>query len=98
MMINPDYANPILTLANDLSAHNIPYTLNVLWDGLQIRFPWNNGDLVCHRGSYGHTNGDVESMGCPWDYGDVTCLTVEEAIKRLNVWYTTFTKKSAKKY
>lgn len=87
MMIDPNYANPILDLANGLSANNIPHTLNVIWDGLQIRFPWNGGDIVCHSGSYGHNYGNVESMGCPWDGEDVSCICVEEAIDRITEWY-----------
>ena len=87
MMINPDFANPILTISNALSERRIPHTLNVIWDGLQIRFPWSNGDLVCHYGSYGHDCGNVESMDCPWDYGDVSCISVEDAINRITKWY-----------
>jgi len=87
MMINREYANAILTLANKLSERNIPHTLNVIYDGLQIRFPWNYGDLVCHSGSYGHENGEVESMGCPWDDGDVTCISVNNAFKHIVKWY-----------
>ncbi len=87
MMINPEYANPILTLSNALSERNIPHAINVIWDGLQVRFPWNNGDLVCHSGSYGHSYGNVESMGCPWDDDDVSCIRVDEAIDRIAEWY-----------
>lgn len=81
MMINPDFVNPILTISNALNGYNIPHTLNVIWDGLQIRFPWNQGDIVCHSGAYGHQVSKVESMGFPWDDGDVSCLTVGDAIE-----------------
>lgn len=87
MMINPEYAKPILTLANKLTKSCVPYTLNVLWDGLQIRFPWNSGDLVCHSGSYGCEQGDLESLGCPWDEDDVTRLSVEDACEAIAFWY-----------
>ena len=87
MMINPDYAKPILALANLCSSEKIPHTITPIHDGLQIRFPWNDGDFVCHFFSYGHEYGDVESMGCPWDGGDVTRLTVEGAIENLVSWY-----------
>ena len=87
MMINPEYAKPILTLSNQLTERNIPHTVKVIWDGLQIRFPWNNGDLVCHSGSYGHNYGAVESMGCPWDGEDVSCISIEEALERITEWY-----------
>lgn len=87
MMINPDYAKPILALANLCSSEKIPHTINPIHDGLQIRFPWNDGDFVCHFFSYGHDYGNVESMGCPWDKGDVSCLSVEDAIMKLVSWY-----------
>lgn len=87
MMINPEYAKPILTIVNALSEHNIPFTLKVCWDGLQICFPWNYGDVICHAGSYGHTEGKVETMGCPWDGEDVSTLSVEDAIKMIIAWW-----------
>jgi hypothetical protein len=90
MMINPDFANTILTLSNKLSDRNIPHTLNVIHDGLQIRFPWNDGDIICHNFSFGHDYGKVESMGCPWDnkgYFKVSCLDIEEALNLITEWY-----------
>lgn len=87
MQINPEFAKTILTLANQLSERNIPHTLNVIWDGLQIRFPWNYGDIVCHSGSYGHEWGAVESMSCPWDGDDVSCIEVAEAVEFITDWY-----------
>ena len=87
MMINPDYAKPILALANLCTSEKIPHIISPIHDGLQIRFPWNNGDFVCHFFSYGHEFGDVESYNCPWDNGDVSRLTVEDAIVNLVSWY-----------
>ncbi len=87
MMINPEYAKPILKLSNLLNERNIPHTVNVIWDGLQIRFPWNGGDIICHSGSYWHEYGHVESMGCPWDKDDVTCLRVDEAGELVADWW-----------
>ena len=87
MLINPDFAKPILTLANYLAGRCIPFALNVCWDGLQMRFPWNDGDLICHSGSYGHEYGDVESMGCPWDEFDVTRISVEDAEEEIANWW-----------
>lgn len=87
MMINPEYAKPILALANLCTMEKIPHSINTIHDGLQIRFPWNDGDIVCHFFSYGHEYGDVESCNCPWDEGDVTRLTVEDAIINLVSWY-----------
>lgn len=87
MMINPEYAKPILTLSNSFNKRNIPHTLNVIWDGLQIRFPWNNGDIICHSGSFEHEYGNVESMGCPWDEDNVTCLSIDEADDLVTNWW-----------
>lgn len=87
MNINPKYANVILTLANRCIENNIPVKIVTLFDGLQVRFPWSDGDLICHQYSYGANRGCVESCGCPWDEDDVTCLTVDEAIKKISEWY-----------
>lgn len=83
MMINPEYAKPILELANLCTKKDIPFTLNVIWDGLQIRFPWHPGDMACHAGTYGHTDGCVESYQFPWDNGDVSVLEPEVAVELL---------------
>ena len=87
MNINPKFAVVILTLANSLSARGVPFTINILWDGLQIKFPWNNGDIVCHSGSYGADNGYAESAGCPWDDEDVTMIDIDTALHRIIDWY-----------
>lgn len=88
MMINPEYATPILTLANFLTSSHVPFVLNAHWDGLQMHFPWAaNADIVCNALSYGHAYGRVESMGCPWDEGDVTSLEVDEAVENIKAWY-----------
>ena len=85
--IKTAYAIPILALANTLAQLGIPYLLYPLYDGLQMRFPWNDGDLVCHSGSYGHDHQCLESMNCPWDNGDVSCLIIEEAAIYIVEWY-----------
>ena len=85
--INKEYANTILLLANKLSKKSIPHTLNTIFNGLQIRFPWSDGDLVCHFGSYGCEEECVESYCCPWDNGDVSCLNIEEAFNNIVEWY-----------
>ena len=87
MMINPKYAKPILALSNLLTEYGIPHTLNVNWDGLQIRFPWNHGDLICHSGSYEHDKGMLESMACPWDDEDVSTISVDDAFIGICKWY-----------
>lgn len=93
MKINDNYAKPILVILNVLAGMGVPCQLYPIWDGLQIRFPWGGGDIVCHGFSYGHDRGCVESMGCPWDEDDVTCLTVEEATIKVVDWYKTLVEK-----
>lgn len=89
MMINPTYAARILDIANALIERNIPCTINTIWDGLQIRFPWNNGDIVCHNFSLGHDLGAVESYHCPWDDDDeeVSSIRPDDAISYIANWY-----------
>lgn len=85
--VNRTYATTIFALVNLLSNRKIPLSISFCWDGLQIRFPWNHGDIICHSGSYGHDQNCVESMGCPWDDDDVTCLSLEEAYNNIVAWY-----------
>lgn len=87
MPMNPEYTAPITTLALMLNERNIPYTCVQIWDGLQLRFPWCDGDIVCHSGSYGHSEAHVESYCFPWDNGDCTELTVFEAVELLTDFY-----------
>ncbi len=88
MTTNPIYATPILFLSSQLEEAEIPHTTNPLWDGYQIKFPWCNGDVVCHSFSYGSSHGNVESYCFPWDEGDVTELTIAEAFCNIVDYYT----------
>ena len=67
----------------------IPYIERPCFEGWQICFSWLNGgaDIACHDHTYGAQHGCVESYKCPWDNGDVTVLTVGEAIgKVVKAW------------
>lgn len=66
------YANSILTIVEKLDKAEVPYTLHKWWEGYQLRFPWTDGDVVAHAGSYGSRSGKVESMGFSWDADDVS--------------------------
>lgn len=66
------YANSILTIVEKLDKAEVPYTLHECWEGYQLRFPWSEGDVVAHAGSYGSRSGKVESMGFSWDADDVS--------------------------
>lgn len=53
-----------------------------LYDGFAIRFPWCEGDVACHSGTYGGCNGLMESYQFSMDNGDVTgCLHPLEALE-----------------
>ena len=81
------YAERINFIASILTLLSIPYTTNELWDGWQIRFPWCEGDVAAHRGTYGAANGKVESYQFPWDDDDVTELTPREAAINIIAYY-----------
>ena len=67
-----------------LIENNIEYNRIRLYEGWQFYIHSTDGDIVCHRGSYGGNNGLWESMGFVWDEGDVTGnLTAEDIIRML---------------
>lgn len=71
-----------------LIANNIKYTRERLYEGWQFFISNTDGDIVCHRGSYGGNDGLWESMGFDWDDEDVTGhLTAQEVINRLKENY-----------
>ena len=71
-----------------LIANNIKYTRERLYEGWQFFISNTDGDIVCHRGSYGGNNGLWESMGFVWDEEDVTgYLTAQEVVSRLKEYY-----------
>jgi len=77
------YKQAIHELADMIEYAGIPYTVNDIFDGAQIRFPWHEGDIACHNGTYNADDGLVESYQFPWDEGDVTMMTPEEAAERV---------------
>ena len=87
-----DYEKRINFIAEALDALQVPYTKNESWDGAQLRFPWCEGDIVCHFFSMGSDSGFVESYCFPWDEGDVSMLSPQEAIVEI---YHYFLKKTS---
>lgn len=81
------YFQRITAIEQACMDNNIPYSVNRLLDGWQIQFPWCKGDVACHGGTYGHDIDMVESYEFPWDEGDVSMLTVEEAIEKIITFY-----------
>lgn len=67
--------------------YKIPYEIIPCWEGWQIKFPWCVGDVACHNYTYGRENGCVESYKFPWDKGDVSVLTPEDAANRIVDYY-----------
>ena len=75
------YFERIEKIAKACRDANVPYTMVEWMGGYVIRFhEWCRGDAACHDGTYGRTYDCVESYRFPWDCGDVTVLTVQEAI------------------
>lgn len=67
-------------IASILKKNNVPYNPEHHdWAGLQLRFGWCDGDVVCHDGTF-HM---PESYCFPWDDGDVTRDTPEGMASRI---------------
>lgn len=85
------YELAIHELTHLLDRLDIPYEEPTeLWDGQQIRFNWCDGDVICHRGSYGGDAGLLETMGFKMDNDDVSgYLTSFQALEIiLHEWNT----------
>ena len=68
--------------------NNIKYRREQCYEGWQFFIDSTDGDIVCHRSSYGGNDGLWESMGFVWDEGDVTgYLTAEDVIRMLKENY-----------
>ena len=78
--------NQFASLANEfrqqLIANNVLFSERECFDGIQWKFPFTNGDVILHSGSY-HNDTCVESYCMPWDRGDVTALPPERMAKFL---------------
>lgn len=77
------YNEIISAMSDRLDQYHIPHTVHDCCEGAQIRFPWCDGDVAIHDGTYGHELGDVESYKFPWDDGDVSQLEPEDAVERI---------------
>lgn len=81
------YQSATLTLSLILTREKIPHEIHSLHGGFQIRFPWCDGDVVCHSFSYGNKWGEFESYGFPWDEFDVTTLSISDAVTKIMKYY-----------
>ena len=59
----------IETFRQLLIEYDIPFTEHPLYGGIQWRFPFTEGDVAYHAGTY-HNDTCVESYHMPWDRGD----------------------------
>ena len=82
-----NYIDIIACMKEILDIYQIPCTMNELYEGAQLRFPWTDGGIAMHHSTYGAAKGHVESYQFPWDEGDVTELTPIEALKNIIVYY-----------
>lgn len=84
-----DYYYIINYIKNILDDAGVPCVVVQLYEGYQLRFPWCEGDVALHNGTYGHRQLHVESYCFPWDEGDVTELEPEEAAEKIMTYYKT---------
>ena len=82
-----NYYERISFIKNILDSLHIPCSMNELWEGYQLRFPWCEGDVAAHEGTYENRYGKVESYCFPWDDDDVSVLTPEEAAIKIIALY-----------
>ena len=91
--IDAAYVNSLVNLINACRAHNVKIDkVSVFLNGWHVTFEgYPHADAICHDGSYGspcflhiHKNdwschsGMWETIGFPWDEGDVSIHTPEE--------------------
>jgi len=82
-----NYYERISFIKSILDSLHIPCSMNECWEGYQLRFPWCEGDVAAHDHTYEHNSGKVESYCFPWDDGDVSVLTPEEAVIKIIALY-----------
>lgn len=87
MKTNKEYYQRITFIADALDELNVPYVLKLCYEGAQLRFPWCEGDVACHAGTYGSDCGFVESYQFPWDDDDVSMLSPQEFIEKVYHFY-----------
>jgi len=89
---NHDYLFAIRDISDILDVLDIPNSFTSCLDGYALRFPWSEGDIVCHSGIPGAENGIVESYRFSWDGDDVTRMTIREAVVYLILEYNNYEK------
>ena len=75
----------MMKLAYGLRDRGIKFSIENLYDGIQIVVGDGDWDAICHSGSYGHEKGLIEVMGLPQCQDDVIgWLTAEEVLKMVD--------------
>lgn len=75
----------MMKLAYGLRDRGIEFSIENIYDGIQIIVGDGDWDAVCHSGSYGHENGLIEVMGLPQCQGDVIgYLTAKDVLKMVD--------------
>ena len=82
-----EYIKLIDKLRELLLESDVPFVECNIFDGRQLTFPWCDGDVVCHSGSYGSNRGFVESFMFPWDDDDVSVYVPEEMANKIIEYY-----------
>ena len=59
------YFDRINYISGECAKHNVPHNIIKIYEGWQIRFPWTDGDVAAHDGTYGAKSGMVESYEFP---------------------------------
>ena len=85
-----NYQETMTNILNTLHTYGIPCNIEELWDGYAIRFPWCDGDIAMHSGTYGNSMGYVESYQFSWDEDDVTRMEPATAIELVTHEYITY--------
>lgn len=79
--MNRTYGKLRRRINHKLVKAGIEFSYSTLFNGYQWHFKcYPDGDAVIHFGSYGNYKGHVETMGFPWDEGDVTEMTPDELV------------------
>ena len=85
--LNPDFVSVAAELIAELKSFDVPFTTNVAYDGIQFRFPWHDGDVIIHSGSYSCKSDMMESYQFPWDRDDVSTWKPMEIAALLKCLY-----------
>lgn len=91
------YMERINIIADECFARGIPFHVHQIFEGWQITFPWCEGDVACHDGTYGAHSGYVESLGFPWDRGDVSVMKPKKMARKIVKYYKKKEKRKKKK-